>query len=302
MKKNLFLAFAILLFVGVCFGAFTRTWDETTPTNSTVANQIDDYIRNLRIDLRERMAVDHDNSSDDTDTLGYHDKVTLKVRSEPTKADDTVILYGKDHDAGDGAECMLFIIDEGGNTAQLTVQSAAGDAVYLNGAVLKPLSVAAGAYAAGSVDVDDIANATITVAKMAAAAIVTEAEGVGSVDDDTAVPTDGAVKAYVDAQTPASGSLCKAWVQHASDGTKAGSGYNITSTARNGAGDYTVTWDTNFADTNYAVNITCVQPNSTTGVYASIHTIAAGTVRYVCRTRTDVATDVACHVMAMGTQ
>ena len=38
----------------------------------------------------------------------------------------------------------------------------------------------------------------VVAGSFAAAAIVTEAEGVGSVDDDTAFPTDGAVKKYVD--------------------------------------------------------------------------------------------------------
>ena len=193
MKKNLFLAFAIILFVGVCFGAWTRDWDETTPTNSTVANLIDDYNRYLRVDLRERLAVDHDFSSDDTDTLGYHDKVTLKAVSEPTQAASTLILYAKD--VGDKAE--LHFIDEDGDAVQLTSGG------KLTGAGLLALSIPAGSYAAVSIDVDDIANATITVAKMAAAAIVTEAEGVGSVDDDTALPTDGAVKAYVDEQIAA---------------------------------------------------------------------------------------------------
>lgn len=113
-------------------------------------------------------------------------------------------------------------------------------------------------------------------------------------------------KKYVDDQITAnavnSNGLAKAWVQHAADGTIAGSGYNITSTVKTATGRYTVTWDTDFADANYAISITCVQPNDTTGVYASLKTVAAGSITYVCRNRNDADTDVVCHVTAMGTQ
>lgn len=44
-------------------------------------------------------------------------------------------------------------------------------------------------------------DASITFAKLAAAAVVTEAEGIASNDNDTTIPTSAAVKALVDAAT-----------------------------------------------------------------------------------------------------
>lgn len=123
--------------------------------------------------------------------------------------------------------------------------------------------------------------------------------------DSTAPSADAAVanKKYVDDQITAShvAARCKAWVTHNSSGTIQGSGYNITSTGRNALGDYTVTWDTDFADTNYAVSI-----NSHTvtdeGTFCSIKTKAVGSVRYTVTNRAGSNVDFACDVMAFGTQ
>jgi hypothetical protein len=46
-------------------------------------------------------------------------------------------------------------------------------------------------------------------------------------------------------------SLVKAWVSCDSSGTILDS-FNVTSVVRNSAGDYTISWDTNFANSNYA--------------------------------------------------
>ena len=110
-------------------------------------------------------------------------------------------------------------------------------------------------------------------------------------------------KAYVDAQIAAAhvSARCKAWVTHNSAGVIQGSGFNITSTGRNSIGDYTVTWDTDFADTDYAVSI-----NSHTatdeGTFCSIKTKAVGSVRYTVTNRAGSNVDFACDVMAFGDQ
>ena len=115
------------------------------------------------------------------------------------------------------------------------------------------------------------------------------------------VASQQSIKAYVDGLITDSDALCKAWVTHNSSGTIQGSGFNITSTAQNDTGDYTVTWDTDFADTNYAVSI-----NSHTvtdeGTFVSIKTKLAGSVRYTVTNRAGSNLDFACDVIAFGTQ
>jgi len=88
----------IILSVFTLLYAFTRDWDETTPTKSSEARNIDEYIRYLRIDVRERLAVDHYFVSDDTnvDSEGYH--TTIHLIDQDTDPETSIyggILYGK---------------------------------------------------------------------------------------------------------------------------------------------------------------------------------------------------------------
>lgn len=82
--------------------AHTNSWDETIPTNSTNAVDIDDHIRKVRLDVRERMAVDHDISSSDSGEaeIGIHKKVTLKAEiSAPTPSQNgQSIIYRNSSD------------------------------------------------------------------------------------------------------------------------------------------------------------------------------------------------------------
>ena len=86
-------------------------------------------------------------------------------------------------------------------------------------------------------------------------------------------------KKYVDDQITASGQSIKAWVQFAgSDGTIQGTGFNVSGVVRNGAGDYTISWDTDFADTDYVV-IGMATPYATS--YNGIVNVKSGTTPLV---------------------
>lgn len=67
-------------------------WNEALPDNSTVANQIDDYDRDLRVGVRSRMAREHiwPSSQTATNEGGHHNFVTLQAQtSAPTMAGTT---------------------------------------------------------------------------------------------------------------------------------------------------------------------------------------------------------------------
>lgn len=83
--------------------AHTNSWDETNPTDNTLATSIDDEIRKLRIDMRERMAVDHNLTASDAGaaTVGYHKKVTFEDDiADPTVSGDVSVVYPKKLSAG----------------------------------------------------------------------------------------------------------------------------------------------------------------------------------------------------------
>jgi len=81
--------------------AHSNNWDETVPTNTTNATDIDDHIRKVRLDIRERFGIDHKiASSDDADVAyGIHTKVTLEdAISEPSLDTDESCIYIDDSD------------------------------------------------------------------------------------------------------------------------------------------------------------------------------------------------------------
>ena len=103
--------------------AFTNTWDETSPAGTDPAKNADDDIRKVRLDTRERLAVDHQFSSDDSGlkVVGGHTKATLPtLAADPTQESDACIVYTKDA----SGKPELFSIDEDGNVVQLTTGGA----------------------------------------------------------------------------------------------------------------------------------------------------------------------------------
>ena len=117
----------------------------------------------------------------------------------------------------------------------------------------------------------------------------------GAVFSTSAAPTvDAGVanKAYVD------GLAVKGWVQFDGTGTPSITGsFNVSSITDNGTGDYTVNWDTNFADATYVVSVVNSAGN------AFVVSIAAGSVRVRSANSSFVLTDDALmFVMAIGTQ
>ena len=102
--------------------AWVNTYDVNTPAGSDDPKEGDDRIREVKAALQERIAKDHyfpktGSQVSDTDA-GEHKKVTLRVGSAPTKADDKGFLYAKD--VGDPAKAELFYRDEDGNEVQIT--------------------------------------------------------------------------------------------------------------------------------------------------------------------------------------
>lgn len=99
----------------------TREWDETTPENKDKAGLGANEIIKERVDISERMSVDHywESSIDDFSVVqdGKHKKVTMKALSaDPTPISGAGIVYTK---IVDGI-CEHFYMDDQGTAIQIT--------------------------------------------------------------------------------------------------------------------------------------------------------------------------------------
>lgn len=123
---------------------------------------------------------------------------------------------------------------------------------------------------AGGITDSQLASSSVTTAKLATAA-VTAAKMDGTLPDESAMATSAAPttdkqlanKKYVDDEIAPAAAVVKAWVRVTSLGAIVGSGYNVASTSKTSTGTYTVSWDTDFADVNYAVTANALGGNST---------------------------------------
>ncbi len=279
--------------------AKTDPINTSNPAGSSDPKQGDDYIRTLARAVLELLNVDHyigvanpwgsESSGDET---GEHAKVTLHAPiSDPSNVANKGHLYIKDVNS----KAELHFQDEDGDAIQLT---SGGEVLF--GSLS---SIAKNTYLKA---IDNAGTGTIDLIKgNASDKPVIKAGAELSTSGDPTAAAGIACKEYVDEQiaanaTPAT-QLCKAWVTHNSSGVKQGTGYNIATVVRNGTGDYTVTFDTAFADANYAVNINSHTVTSE-GTFVSIKTKAADSVRYTVTNRAGSNYDFACDLTAFGTQ
>lgn len=98
---------------------FTRTWNagyESSPANTQAASQGAQRIRELKLDVRERLAVDHifgDGSANE----GYHNVVHLAEQgSDPSGVANYGVLYTKEI----STITELFYRDSAGTITQIT--------------------------------------------------------------------------------------------------------------------------------------------------------------------------------------
>ena len=87
--------------------------------------------------------------------------------------------------------------------------------------------------------------------------------------------------------------------QHNSAGVLQGSGFNITSTTKNSTGNYTVTWNTDFADITYSAIVTVILGSA---AFATITNHPVGSITYIVNTASGALIDAQCDVIAFGTQ
>ena len=91
----------------------------------------------------------------------------------------------------------------------------------------------------------------------------------------------------------------RAYCTVASDGTLQSNSFNLASAARNSTGSYTMTWDTDFSNANYACVVTA---EAGSGIVAFVTSVAVGTINVITVNTSNTLTDSAFHLIAIGDQ
>lgn len=111
-------------------------WDETTPTNSTLANEIDDVSRDMKIGMSGRMRLEHIWPASQTGTAdaGYHTYISFQAQT----ANPTVPVVAAVTQAG-----VLFV-----TAGNLTFRNSAGVNATLISSGKTALNIVGGLYSA----------------------------------------------------------------------------------------------------------------------------------------------------------
>lgn len=119
MRNKLLTAFLLGLITALLF-AYTNNWVESTPTDATVANQIDDFNRKLRVDVSDRLKTYIGGFVASDSNAGFYQVLFLERASFSTPAANKYVIGGKLI----GGKCELVGKDEAGNEIQLTSKGA----------------------------------------------------------------------------------------------------------------------------------------------------------------------------------
>ncbi len=109
------------------------------------------------------------------------------------------------------------------------------------------------------------------------------------------------IKAYIDSLIPSSKLVVKGWVNFTGATATINDSFNITSVMRNSAGNYTITWDTDFANSNYALSI-CVPEVGGATTTGNISSLSDESCVIITKQGTGVLDFTPIMVIAIGTQ
>jgi len=133
-------------------------WNEALPDNTTVANQIDDYDRDLRLGVRSRMAIEHIWPASQTATAqaGYHTLITFQAQT----AAPTLVASSGQVGALYVQTNSLFFENSAGTSTKILSATSKIDAANIvaaaalpAGAVVQVVNTQTGALATGTTTV-----------------------------------------------------------------------------------------------------------------------------------------------------
>ena len=174
-----------------------------------------------------------------------------------------------------------------GGTDLTLSDAGAGGAVTINHD--DNFSGSAAQYTSATVTVNATGHITAIASGTAGPSQANQAAIEAETNEDTYVPPD---------LLKHSPGVAKAYCSVARDGTLQSNSYNVTSYARNSTGNYTVTWATDFANTNYSAHVNAEDSS----YFARAGVPATGTQAVNIRNTSGVAADSAHNITAFGDQ
>ncbi len=142
-------------------------WDETNPTNSTIATSIDDYDRDLRLGVRSRMAHEHEwpSSQSATNQGGQHKFVTLQNQAVKPTVSGTQLGAVYTKTSGSGLQ-ELYWENEAGTEVQITYRSSVGTTSGFSNQLIRVWGVLDGTASGTSSALSGIGVATTGVVRV----------------------------------------------------------------------------------------------------------------------------------------
>ncbi len=121
-------------------------------------------------------------------------------------------------------------------------------------------------------------------------------------DSATNVASQQSIKAYIDNNATDSQSIIKGWVNFAGADGSVNDSFNVTgAVTRNSKGNYTITWDTNFANNDYVVSVTVPETAGAITV-GNVTSLSVGSCNIKTRNFSAVQDPTFVLVMAVGDQ
>lgn len=181
MKNSKFVWFLLGVVVFLLMGAFTRDWTESTPTDNTVANQIDDYNRYLRVDASDRLKemIYGFTAGENSGNPGFKELIFKQQSGAAgTTNADEITWYSID----DGSNCGLYVIQEDGYTKQILKKVGSDINFVIETADIPADVIDSVHYAALSIDAEHLAADVIDETIIADDGIDSEHYNDGSID------------------------------------------------------------------------------------------------------------------------
>ena len=223
--------------------------------------------------------------------------------TEQIRLSDGVLRPSLDNDidlGASGAEFKDLYIDGTAN-----IDSLVADSVDINGGTIDGVTIGGESAAAASFTaLSSTGQASLNSLEIGGGgAIVTTIEDNDSLGtSDTKLCTQGNVKAYVDDNIPSANQRVKGWIQFVGNGTTINDSYNVASLTDIGTGHWTVVWDIDFTNDDYAVVATADRGNGD-ATFCNTNTIATtGVEIYTKNSGGNVADCDFVSVIAIGDQ
>jgi len=156
--------------------AFTRDWNESAPDGKDNASAGDDSIRNLKVEMSDRLKDMLYGFIAGENSLAQHFQY-MQFYEQSSVAQPSA-AYGRLYCKAVSGKCELFWHDEDGDEIQLTTGG------KLNGAVLANDSVDSAQYAAASIDNEHLAADCVDGTKIADDSIDSEHYAAASIDNE----------------------------------------------------------------------------------------------------------------------